>query len=667
MKKFIVLLVTLSGLITAAQSQTGNPYVAAADKYFAAGDYFSAAEYYETYLNGGKSKKAQAAAFNPYVVTEASSKKVTVTSTSKEKVIYNLAECYRKLHYPDKAATLYQQATSFNKAEFPLATFHYASTLRAQGKYDESLAAFQVFKESYPEKDSYAKIAAMEIENLQFVKTQMARKNLDAYKIQKNTALNAAEGGSYAPTWVNENTLWFTSTRAQGDSKTGANHNRVYQSTYANGNAGTVSLTNIPQPSDMQQGVTSLTPDGNTLFLTRWTKTRSSKTSGIYISKKSGDTWSEPTLVSRLEMTGVNNQEPFVMPNGNALVFSSDRPDGAGGFDLWVASLDQDGSVGVPVNMGANINTALDERAPSYHNASNTFVFSSNGRVGMGGFDFYFAKGTLDQLSAPKNFGYPVNSVKDDLYFTSKGPARNILEDVVLSSDREAACCLELFSLSKPKPIKQLSGTVLDCKNNQPMANVKVVIMDTINNRQLTELTTDASGKYNFTVEDYLPLKAMASNSGYFNNSVHFNGPADEEEAAFQSPDLCLTQIPETPEETVEVKNVYYDFNSASLQKTSYASLDNLAQLLKDNPNLQIELDAHTDSKGEEDYNQKLSDARANAVVAYLVKKGIDPSRLVAKGFGESMPVAENTNPDGTDNPDGRQLNRRTEFKVLKK
>ena len=352
------------------------------------------------------------------------------------------------------------------------------------------------------------------------------------------------------------------------------------------------------------------------------------------------------------------------MPDGKRIIFSSDRIGGQGGFDLWMAALDENGNTGTPVNI-QNINTAFDEQAPSYHGASKTFVFSSNGRVGMGGYDFYYCKGELENLSEPKNFGYPVNSVKDDLYFTSKGPARNILEDVILSSDREAACCLELFSLSRLKPLKQLTGLVVVCGNSQPLANVKVVVMDTINNTVITETTTDASGRYSFTVEEFLPLKASASDSGYFNNSVTFNGPDDKEEEKYTNPELCLTLIPK-PEEAVKVDNVYYDFNKASLQKTSFASLDKLVILLNENPALQIELNSHTDSKGDDTYNQKLSDARAKTVVEYLISKGIDKTRLVPKGYGETVPVAENTNADGTDNPDGRQQNRRTEFKVLK-
>ena len=660
--KRISLLFSLLVCFVFSHAQVGNEYLAAADKYFAKGDYYSASQYYEKYLAGGKSKTVQTA-YSPYSVSATANKKITVTSNSKEKVIYNLAECFRKLHFHDKAAPNYLQATSFNKGAFPLAMFHYATTLRALGKYDEAATAFASFKQDYPLKDMYATTTDMEIENLRFIKQQMARKSVASYKVEKS-GLNGTEGGSYAPVWMNEKTLWFTSTRPQGEDKNKNNSNRIYQTDYSSGTAGATTITDIPQPKDMQQGVISASPDGNSLFLTRWDIQKSKKSAAIYLSKKTNAAWAEPTLVTALSAPGSNTQQPFVMPDGKHIVFSSDRPGGLGGFDLWMATIDGD-NIGVPINMGSNINTSFDEQAASYHAASNSFVFSSNGRVGMGGYDFFYCKGSLENLSEPKNFGYPVNSVKDDLYFTSKGPARNILEDVILSSDREAACCLELFALSRVKPLKQISGLVLACSDNQPMANVKVVVMDTISNKVITETTTDASGKYLFTVEEFLPLKALASDSGYFNNSVKFTGPEDAEEEKYSTPDICLTLIPK-PDEGVKVDNVYYDFNKASLQKTSFAALDKLVILLNENPALQIELNAHTDSKGEDAYNQKLSDARAKTVVKYLISKGINKARLVAKGLGETVPVAENTNPDGTDNPDGRQQNRRTEFKVLK-
>ena len=640
-------------------------FLAAADRYFASGDYYSASQYYEKYLAGKPGKKSSAG-FNPYAVSAAATKKVTVTSDSKEKVIYNLAECYRKLHYHDKAVTHYQQASNFDRNAFPLAKFHYASTLRALGRYDEAAAEFTAFRQGYTQNDLYAATADREIQNIGYIKQQMARKSLSAYNINKDNGLNA-EGGSYAPVWIDDKNIWFTSTRPQGDDKAKNTNNRIYQSEFSGGKATGPVAVEIAQPKDMQQGVAAISPDGNTIYMTRWDIAKNKKNASIFMSKKANGKWGDPVPATALEAAGSNTQQPFIMPDGKTLLFSSDRTGGFGGFDLWMAPIDANGNVGTPVNMGDKINTAFDEQAPSYHAASQTFVFSTNGRVGMGGYDFFYSKGPLESLSEPKNFGYPVNSVKDDLYFTSRGPARNILEDVILSSDRDAACCLELFSLVKQKPIKQLSGMVTACADNKPLPGIKIVVVDTITGKIILDSKTDANGSYSFTLEDYLPLKAMASDSAYFNNSVRFNGPEDAEEDKYTTPDLCLTLIPATPEEAIKIDNVYYDYNKASLQKTSFAALDKLVILLKDNPALRIELNAHTDSKGEEDYNQRLSDARAKTVVNYLISKGISKDRLTAVGMGESQPVAENTNPDGSDNPEGRQQNRRTEFKVIEK
>lgn len=189
--------------------------------------------------------------------------------------------------------------------------------------------------------------------------------------------------------------------------------------------------------------------------------------------------------------------------------------------------------------------------------------------------------------------------------------------------------------------------------------------MDPANNKTLYTKTVGADGVYSFTLEDHQPLKVQAEAQGFLANSASMNTPADLEEIQMSYPDLCLQ--PEAPKvnETVALNNVYYDYDKAALKPESFPALDELVALLNKYPGMSIEVGAHTDSKGRDTYNQKLSEARAESVVKYLVEKGIDAGRLTAKGYGETMPVEPNEL-DGKDNPAGREKNRRTEFKVLK-
>jgi outer membrane protein OmpA-like peptidoglycan-associated protein len=258
--------------------------------------------------------------------------------------------------------------------------------------------------------------------------------------------------------------------------------------------------------------------------------------------------------------------------------------------------------------------------------------------------------------------------VKDDIYFASNSTAKNILADALISSDRSAECCLELFSLKKKKPLKQISGVVVACKDQSLLQGVSVNIIDTINNKTVFTATTAADGSYSFTIEEYQPLKAVATLSGYNDGALPFNAPVEgAEKDSMVNPAICLGKDFPAVEDVVVIDNVYYDFDQFTLRADSYAALDKIVDMLIKYPGMVIEIRAHTDSKGTEEYNMKLSGSRARSVVAYLVSKGIDKARLEAKGFGAAMPVAGNTNEDGTDNPEGRQANRRTEFKVLKK
>src|SRR5690349_8597655 len=294
MKKILIILVIAPGFMV-ARGQFVADYLKAADNYYKKGDYYSAALYYEKYL-GTKAKKTTREDYNPYNVKPAAGA-VKGGSSNAQLAVFNLAESYRQLNFPVKAVTYYEQALGYNNSQLPLARYYYASTLRALGKYDEAEKAFQEFLDNYKTDDAYMHSAKSEVLNLHFIREQLRRTDLQSYTIEKlDSAMNPG-GANYSPVWVNKNTLLFTSTRTEGDAGNKPFLNRLYEVAYSNDGVKNINKVDMPQGAGVHQGVVSASPDGNILFLTRWSIVDGKKTSAIYTSKKQDKGWSEPVLV----------------------------------------------------------------------------------------------------------------------------------------------------------------------------------------------------------------------------------------------------------------------------------------------------------------------------------------------------------------------------------
>lgn len=646
----------------AAHSQTSNDYLKAAEDFFSKGDYYSAARYYERVLTG--KIDTSGAQFNPYVgQRQTAVKPKAPTGSSRHQVVYKVAESYRLLNNPVKSEPYYQEAVSFGP-EYPLARYYYAKSLKANSKFEDAEKEFTQFISETTDEQAKAD-AQKELQNLAFINAQMKKRDLKYYTVNKLSGNINPHGANYAPALLDKSTLIFTSTRKDSNDKKAPYINRLYWTTIDD-NGTNVQLVNMKQENDNHQGVSTFTPDGNMMFLTKWSGKSTSKIAQIYQSSKNGSKWSEPVLVSGdINTAGYSSQEPSVSADGRYLFYSSNKPGGAGKFDIWVAPI-ENGTIGASMNIGAPVNTADDERAPYYYQQGQSLIFSTDGRTGMGGFDFFQAKGTVGAWQTPVNLGYPVNSIKNDMYLVSTGE-KDILDNVYLSSDRSSECCLEMFALNKVRPKRTIFGAIVDCADNAPLANVTVNFVDA-KGTTISTKTTDANGKYDLILDDYQPLRAVASLEGYHSKEFSFNAPADDFDETMTNPNLCLDKIPPPPIEVnkpIVLENVYYDFNKATLKPESFPSLDSLVSLLNFYPKMVIEVSAHTDNLGSDQYNMTLSEKRAKSVMDYLINKGIDPARLQSKGYGETMPVAPNTLPNGKDNPEGRAKNRRTEFKVL--
>ena len=662
MKK-IMLTLSIGALSIAAHAQFAFDYLKAADAYYKKQQLASAAEYYEKHLASVKGKGG-GAAYNPYTIQTKAGKSAKTAVSSTAQARYNLAECYRGLNFPQKALDAYEQVLVNDAAAFPLAKYHQAAQLRALAKYPEAETAFNAFLSAYPQQDDFSASARREIENLKFIQEQLNRSDLRLFKVDRFDETVNAGGANYAPSFGQGSEVFFTSTRIDSNWKGARFSNRVYQGVYTYGSIGEVKDAGLPADVTSQQGVASVAPDGRSIYFTRWTVKDGKKSATIFRSTRGAQGWEAPAaLGTSVNVDGYSAQQPFLDAANGRLFFSSDRPGGQGGFDIWVVSVDARGNLGDAVNLGNPVNSNSDEHAPAYHDPSGSLVFSTNGRVGMGGFDLFQAKSVGKSWSAPVNLGYPVNSSKDDIYFVSRSASRHLMAEALFSSDRAADCCLETFYLQKTIEPNRLSGVVVSCADNQPVSGASVTIAG-------KTVTTGADGAYAFLFDEFAPVSIQARANGFEENSISVKAPG-EDVVRLQAPLLCLKPVQTFPPPvgTIEtLDNINFDFDKYRILDSSMAYLDKLAEKLVANPTTILEIAGHTDSKGGAKYNQRLSERRAQEVVNYLISKGAKPLQLVAKGYGESQPLVPNSSAtDGSDLPDGRKVNRRIEFKVLQR
>ena len=646
-------------VVVHAKAQFGDDYLKAADKYYKTADYASAAVYYEKYLQVGV--KSNSNEYEPYEVTI--TKKVAQHVNSHQ-AIYHLAESYRLLTNFEKAAPVYKQLLQAAPDVTPLAYYQYAAVLRAQAMYAEAERALNIFLDKYKTEDTYTVTARRELQNLRFIQEQLALNDVRRYTIEKLT--QGREGASYAPAFTPDNNLLFTATWADS-TVTGKprNRNHIFQAHYTTTNVSDYTAVNWPG-SLGHEGTPAISNDGNTLYFTRWKMIAGKKQAAIYKSTRLAGAWSEPVALNNIiNETGYNAQQPVLLNNGKYLLYASDKKGGYGGYDLWCAELGSNGEPVTTTNLGDVINTAFDEEAPYYHAGAGCLVFATNGRIGMGGYDLFYSGGEPGHWQQPTNFGYPVNSVKDDIYFASSKNSKNLLEDVFISSDRTATCCLELFHISRSYK-QYYAGEVVDCASRLPVTEATITVTNA-DGQAITKMRSDEKGQYIIEAAEGLVLNIHGSKELYKPAQITTTGKSISDTIMNEA--LCLTAIPQPKklfnESKLEVRNILFAYNDTAVATSDYEFLDQVAAYLKANPKDKIEVGAHTDGKGSVAYNLKLSANRAKACVKYLVNAGIERERMVAKGYGECCPLESELTADKQDNPAAREKNRRIEIKLL--
>ncbi|HUX55354.1 MAG TPA: OmpA family protein [Bacteroidales bacterium] len=644
----IILITVISVEITAQKRKAERAYSS-----FSAGEYFDAKDQFK----------------NAYSKTKKSDK------STRTELIFMIAECYRMINDPKNAETWYKLAvrSSYSKPE---AQYWLAESMKKNGKHQQAIDEFRKYKQIAP---SDAR-ADQEIRSCELAIEWM--RNPEAYKVDLLKDLNSRES-DFSPAYGRDDfgLVYLTSSRddAAGNKThgaTGQSYTDIFESRIDKKEKWSTPVPVDAINSEFEEGTPSFSSDYKELYFTRCEAgKREQKGCVIMYSKRSGDTWSEPKNLEILPDSLVA-AHPSISPDGSSLYFVSDITGGFGKKDIWKVTRTGGGSWSKPVNLGPDINTPDDELFP-YEREDGTLYFSSDGQIGMGGLDIFKAIPQPDGSWIVQNMKSPINSFADDFGIVFE----NGSEKGIFSSTRKGRGNDELYSFDLPPMKFNVTGLVKDEKTGIAISSslVKLIASDGSN----LQAETGTGGDFKFDLKANVDYIFLASKKGYLNGKERETTKGQEKSREFMV-SILLTPI----DKPIELPNILYDFGKWDLRPESMVSLDKLVETLFDNENVTIELMSHTDSRDTEEYNLDLSQKRAQVVVQYLIEKGIEPERLSAKGYGESIPkVVDNIiasqnsflrtgtmlseqyiNTLTTDQLKeiAHQINRRTEFKVLR-
>jgi len=384
----------------------------------------------------------------------------------------------------------------------------------------------------------------------------------------------------------------------------------------------------------------------------------------IYSSRLQGETWSVPAKLGSNINSKAWEPSASLSADGNTLFFVSDRKGGFGGRDIYFCSKLPNGEWSLAKNLGPSINTPKDEDSPFIHPDGQRLYFSSNGHKTMGGFDIFLSNiNENGQWSQPENLGYPINTTDDDIFYVPTADGKG----AYYSSFREGGYGeKDLYYMHVPEQkeagLTVFRGTILDQYGGVP-ENLNITVTDNITGDIVgTYAPNVKTGKYLFILPPGGNYNITYEAEGYL---FHSENIEVSQESAYQIINRPIELTDLKVGNKVVLKNIFFESGKATLMPESKTELEKLKQILLKNPKLTIEIGGHTDSKGRDEFNMKLSQDRANAVANELINSGIDSRRIKAVGYGETMPIAINTNPDGSDNKEGMAINRRFEFKIL--
>ena len=598
--------------------------------------------------------------------------------TANKNLAFKLGVCYLSSRLERAQAIRYfRQASmdvttdykehSHKERRAPLIAFKFlGDAYHLNYEFDKACAAYEKYKTVMAENKSTDQAMLAET-NRKIDMCKTARRLVaDPVKV-KIENLGKTVNSSYADyspvLSADQQSLFFTSRRpgSTGDQKDdeGNYMEDIYMSSKTK--TGWSNAVNIGPPINTteNEATVGISPDGQTILIYK----DDMGDGNIYSTTLNGDVWSVPLKLNENINSKYWEPSAFISADGNTLYFTSNRPGGYGGRDLYTSKRSPKGDWAEAVNMGPNINTPFDEDAPFIHPDGVTLSFSSNGHNTMGGFDIFTSLLSEEGIwSETVNAGYPINTPDDDIYYvTSPDGLKAYFTSFREGGIGEKDIYMASYLGRKETPLTLMKGSVND-ESGKVARNAEITVTDNVTGQVVGIYHTNSkTGQFLFILTPGKNYNITYQADGHLFYSENMDIP---KKSSYTEIHRAISMDPIVVGSKITLNNIFFDFDKSTLRTISNVELKNLVLLLKSNPNLKVEIDGHTDSKGDLAYNQKLSEERAQAVVTRLTEGGIDPSRMKAVGYGKTKPAVSNTKANGKDDPDGRQQNRRVEMKI---